>query len=369
MAATATSISVALNYVTLTEPVTRIMNTLPKVLPDELYTRTVNVLSNKYRRFVFRPSRASARLSPYGAPPKAVKQTGAGFEDIVMIHSSELIDAGTEVLELFMEYADYRVQDMANMELDRRAADFAVRQQNLRTNAIHSGVAFGKIFFDADGELSLTDQSASGGYTIDYKVPSGNRQAAGVNFADPSANIVNWIVSMQQAYLYATGQRSVYAVCGRNVSSYLANNTSFQAFLKYNRPLSDQYIQSGIMPQGAEVLGWKWIFAQDAYFVKDDGTVAGFFDPDQITLLPDLGPQNYNLVQGSVPVPKQFMTLASDGDFTSVVRQLLSNPVHGAVRFAYGTALPFPQINIVQADTFYPDWKNPNTMYFIDTTP
>ena len=230
-------------------------------------------------------------------------------------------------------------------------------------------VAFGKIFFDSLGELAMTDQSASGGITVDYKVPSANRAAAGVNFADASANIVNWLTGFQQSYLYATGERPVYAICGKNVSSYLANNTQFQNFLKYNRPLSDQYIQSGLMPQGSEVLGFKWIFAQDAYFVNDAGTVTGVFDPDQITFLPEMGANNYVLQQGSIPVPKQFMTLASDGDFTSVVRQLLNNPVHGAVRFAYGTALPIPQINIVQADTFYPDMKNPNKMHFIDTTP
>lgn len=369
MALTATSITLALNYVTLTEPVKRIMNSLPKVLPAELYTRTAKVIGNKYRRFVFRPSRASARRTPYGAPPKSVAQTGAGSEDIVMISSSELIDAGTEVLELFMEYANYTVQNMAEMELDRRASDFAVRQQNLRTNCIHSAVAFGKIFFDSEGELSLTDVSASGGYTYDYKVPSGNRAAAGVNFADPSANIVNWIVGMQQQYLFDTGFKSAIVVCGKNVSSYLANNVQFQTFLRYNRALSDQYIQSGIMPQNADVLGWKWIFAHEAYFVKDDGTVAGVFDPDQITILPDLTPQMYDLKEGSVPVPKNFMTLAQDGDFNTLVRDLLSNQVHGAVRFAYGTALPFPQINMVQADNFYPDFKNPNTMYFIDSTP
>ena len=89
MALTNTAIQLALNYVTLTEPVTRIMNTLPRVLPNELYTRTSNVIGNKYRRVVFRPTRQAARMTPYGSPPRAVRQTGAGIEDIVMIHSSE----------------------------------------------------------------------------------------------------------------------------------------------------------------------------------------------------------------------------------------------------------------------------------------
>lgn len=369
MALTVTAIQAALNYVTLTAPVTRIMADLPKVLPPELYNRTNNIIGNKFRRIVFRPNRASARMSPYGAPPKAVKQTGAGVEDVVMIHSAELADAGTEVLELFMEYADYRAQEMAQMELDRRAMDFAVRQQNLRTTAIHSMVAFGKIFFDADGAIAMTDQTGSGGQTVDYKVPSGNRAAAGVNFSDPSANIVNWLTSFGVDYLRATGEKPVLAVCGRNVSTYLANNTQFQTYLRYNRVLADQYISSGIMPMGADVLGYKWLFAHDAYFVDEAGSTSGIFDPDQITFLPDMSANNYVLQQGSIPVPKQFQTLASDGDFTTVVRQLLNNPVHGAVRYAYGTALPFPNITIVQADTFYPDMKNPNKMYFIDTTP
>jgi hypothetical protein len=286
-----------------------------------------------------------------------------------MIHSSEQIDAGTEVLEMFMEYADTRMQNMAEQELDRRAKDFAVRQENLRTTCIHQLVANGKIFFDANGDLHSADHSGSGGYTVDYKVPAGNIAAAGVDFSNAASLIVNWIVGFQRQYLMDTGRMPKYAIAGKNVAQYLANNTSFKEFLRYNRPVSDQYIETGLVPSGSNILGMTWIFAHQAYFERADGTVLSIFPDDQITFLPDLTPDIYDLKLGSVPVPKQFLSFMSGGDFNTVIRDMMNNPQYGAVRFAYGTALPFPQITIVQADTFFPDLMNPNTMYLIDTTP
>lgn len=369
MAVTSSSIQVALNWATLTEPVTRVMNTLPRPLPEVLYTRTKNVPGHKYRRLVFRPSRKSARQTPYGAPPRQVPQTGAGFEDVVMIHSAEEIDCGIEVLEMYMAYEGMGVQSMANQELDRRSTDFGVRQQNLRNTCIHMSIANGKIFFDANGDLASTDQVASGGYTVDYKVPAGNIAAAGVNFSDPAALVVNWLVGFQRDYIMATGRPLKYAICGKNIAQYLAANTQFKEYLKYNRPISDAYIQTGLIPATMEILGVTWIFAHTAFFERADGTAVQIMPDDQITFLPELGPDMYQLMQGSVPVPKQFHAFQQGGDFNSIIREMLDNQQFGAVQFAYGTALPFPQIRMVQVDTFFPDWKNPNCLFLIDTTP
>lgn len=369
MAITQSAIQLALNYVTLTDPVKRIMNTLPRVLPSQLYTQTNPIRGNKYRRVVFRPNRQVARLSPYGAPPRTTKQTGAGVEDVVMIHSSEQIDAGTEVLEMFMEYADYKPQEMANQELDRRSQDFAIRQENLRTTSVGMLVAQGKIFFDAEGDLDTTDQSGNGGITVDIKVPSGNSQAAGVNFNDPAAEIVNWIEGFKVTYMRATGRRIKYAICGRNISGYLAKNTSFREWARYNRALGDNYVSTGLIPGNATLFDIDWIFGHMQHFEKANGTIVGVHPDDQITFLPELTPDVYQLQEGSVPVPKQFYSLNQNGDFTGLLREMMNNQVYGIARYAYGIAIPFPQITIVQQDTFFPDFKLPNAIYFIDTTP
>jgi hypothetical protein len=373
MAQVTTSAAASLSWVPLTEPVTRVLADLPKPLPDILYKEGPKIPGNRYRRAVFRPSRLAARMTPYGAPPRTTPQTGAGFEDLVMIHSAEQADAGPEILEFFHNYEDYRVQQMAEQELDRRARDFAIRQMNLRNTCIHMGLSYGKIFFDKNGELDDTDTSESGsnagGYTLDYKVPAGNITATGVDFSNAAADIVGWVVGFKQTYMQATGRRHKYFICGKNVSGYLAKNTGFKEYLRYNRPVSDEYIRSGLIPSGVTILDTTWIFAQDAFFVKSSGSIVTAFGDDKIVALPEIDSTVYDLKIGSVPIPKSFMSFQSGGDFNSVIRDMLSNQGYGAVQFAYGTALPFPQITMVQADTFLPDWKNPNVIYILDSTP
>ena len=369
----ATSAHAALSWVPLTEPVTRVLAELPTPLMPALYKEGTRIPGNRFRRAVFRPSRLAARMTPYGAPPRSTPQTGAGFEDLVMIHSAEQADAGPEILEFFHNYDDYRVNNMAEQELERRARDFATRQMNLRNTVIHMGLAYGKVFFDKDGELTDTDQSPTGadtgGYTLDYKVPAGNVTATGVDFSSAASDIVGWIAGFKQSYAQATGRRHKYFIAGKNVSGYLAKNTAFKEYLIRNQPINTEYIRSGYMPQGMTVLDTTWLFASDAFFVKQNGTVVTVFGDDKIVALPEIDSTVYDLKLGSVPVPTAFSGFQMNGDFNSILNATMKNQAYGAVQFAYGTLLPFPQITMVQADTFLPDWKNPNLIHILDTTP
>jgi len=350
-----------------------VLNDLPKTLPDIFYREGQRIPGNKYRRAVFRPSRLAARLTPYGAPPRTTPQTGAGYEDLIMIHSAEQADAGPEILEFFHNYDNYNAQVMGEAELERRAKDFGVRSMNLRSSCIHMGMSYGKIFFDVNGDLTDTDQSPSGantgGYTLDYKIPAGNITATGVDFSSAASDIPTWVLGFKQSYVQATGRKHRYFICGKNIPGYLAKNTLFQQYLVRNQPFNAEYIKAGLFPSGMTVLDTTWIFAHEAIFVKANGTIVTVFGDDKIVALPEIDNSIYELKLGSVPVPKAFSAFQQQGDFNSIIREMLSNQAYGAVQFAYGTALPFPQITMVQADTFLPDWKNPNCIYILDTTP
>lgn len=355
-----------LNYVPLTTPVQQIMTDLPKVLPSQFYTQTKEVLGNKFRRFLMRGTRQTAKQSIYGAPPKAVAQTGIARQDVIMLHTIEQMVAGEEIIALFHQYEDYKVQLSAEEELERRAMDFAHRADNLRTATIHSAIANGYIWFDANNEILPT---ASGAVTtIDYQIPAGNRVAATATWATASNDIptmvLNFLTSaMQNGY----GRKPAYAICGKNVAGYLSNNTNFQQYLARNPSYNDFYKNTGLVADG--VLGLKWVFAQDAYFERSDGTVPSQFPADQITFIPELTRDVYELKVGSFPVPKQFYWIGQNGDASQFVKECFNNPTYGAFRYAYGQALPVPQVWTVQGDTFYPDLPVPQSIWYYDTTP
>lgn len=367
MAADNISPAAMLNYVPLTEAVEQIRTELPRPLPQQFYTQTKQVLGNKFRRFLFRGTRRPALQAIYGSPPRQVPQTALARQDAVMIHSIEMIGAGSEVLDLMHRYNDYTVVLNAEEELDRRARDFAVRTENLRSVVIHSAVANGKVWFDANGEPLASSSGAN--LTVDYGVPAGNFVTASIDWSDPTQNIPAYVSTfLSQITREGYGHRPRYAICGANVQGYLAANNHFREYLARNESFNNYFINNNQIANG--VLGLEWVMAQDAYFEKSDGTLVTQFPADQITFVPDLTRNIYELKEGSQPVPKQFMTAAvSMGDFSDVLKEMLNNPVYGPFRYAYGQAIPIPQVWMVQGDNFLPDFPTPQALWFLDTKP
>lgn len=356
-----------LNYVPLTAAVTQIMTELPKPLPDMFYNQTRQVPGNKFRRFLHRGTRQVSRQAIYGSPPRQVPQISLARQDAVMIHSIEQIGAGEEVLALFHSLDSYNLMPMAKELLDERAKQFAVRSNNLRTAAIHSSVANGKIWFDPDGELLASSSGAD--LTIDFGIPNGNRVSAAATWATATNDIPTMVLNfLTYAMQNGDGRKPKYAICGKNVPGYLAKNTSFQQYLARTESFRNKYVNEGVVADG--VLGLTWIFAQDAYYEKWDGTLVSQFPDDQITFVPELTRDVYELKEGSQPVPKMFLTQnITDMDFNQVISMLFNNPVFGPFRYAYGEALPVPQIWMVQGDNFLPDFPTPRCVWFYDTTP
>jgi hypothetical protein len=363
-ASTGLSIDEILNYVPLTEPVKTVQPDLPRVLPDEFYNTTKDVLGDRFRRILFTANRQPSVVAPYGSPPRQVQKTAIGSQEVVMLHSIEEISAGPEVLKLFHDYDGYGVQLNAIDELNRQAEDFGTRQANLELAAIHSAWANGKIWFDANGNILPT--SAGADIEYDLRVPSGNRFAFAASWADPAQDIPTMVNNFMTTGIKGKGRKPKYAIYGKGVAGYLARNTAFQAYLARNNTFRDRYVMSGQIAEG--VLDLVWIPAQNAHFVDSTNTAQEQFPADQITFAPDLK-GIYEVKRGSFPVPKEFGSLKQGANFGDIIKEIMDNPVYGRFRYAYGQAHPIPKINMVQGNTFAPDFLVPDDVYFGDTTP
>lgn len=360
------AVTALLNYEVLTAPVNRIITELPRILPAALYDRTRNTYGNKFRRVVFRGTRQVSRINPYGAPPREVRQVGAGIEDVIMLHTIERITAGPEIMQLFHGYTNYGQQiNLAEQELDRRAVEFGKRVMNLRTTAIHCAIAFGKLWFDSDGNIQTSSSGAD--LEVDYRIPSGNIAASTVDWSSASSDIPTYVLGLNMSAVQATGRPLAYAIMGKNVPGYLAKNTSFQQYLARNPQYNQYYVNTGTVAPGT--LNLTWVNAQNVYFENSSGVITEIFPADQITFLPEITSDFYELKVGSYPVPKSFGWLGQNGDFNEAIRNILSNPVYGAFRYAYGQPFPVPEVVMVQGDTFIPDIMVPEAMFIIDTTP
>lgn len=366
MAATNIAAEAALNYLPLTEAVTQVIADLPKPFPDQLYTQTREIPGDAFRRFLFTPTRQTAKRARRGAPPKRVDQTVVKVQDAKAIHSIEEIQFSDEIWKLFHPYTSYEpIRFGARDEIKRRQMDFARRAVNLRTAAIHSVLSLGYIYFDVNDEILPTSSGAV--ETIDFLIPAGNRRTAAATWATATNDIPGMLeAEMTYMEINSGGFRPRYAIYGRNVLGYLAKNTSFQQYLARNTMFRDQYVKSNTIAEG--VLDLSWLPADRAYYEFSDGTFKQPFPADQITFLPELTRDVYELKVGSQPVPKRYTWANQSGDAWSLFEEMMGNPVYGIFSYAVGRMYPVAEIINVQGDNFLPDLPNPQAVWFYDTT-
>lgn len=356
-----------LNYLPLTDAVTQVVADLPKPLPPVFYNQTKQVPGDSFRRFLLTPTRRVAKRAVRGSPPRRVEQTTIKVQDAKFIHSIEEIEAGAEVYKLFHPYTAYEpIVYHAENELDRRAQDFARRSLNLRTAAIHSVIATGFIWFDANDDL--LPSSAGHVEEIDFGVPLSNRRVSSVDWSDPNADVVTFITNeMNYMTINSGGHRPRYAIYGPNIPGYIARNTSFREYLKLYPAFNAQFVQSGRIAD--DVLELIWVPASLAYFERPDGTLTQQFPPDQITFFPEPTRDMWELKEGSQPVPKEFAWMNQGGDFRALFNQMFEDPAFGMFRYALGQVYPVPQIIMVQGDNFLPDLPTPRAVWFLDVKP
>lgn len=365
MAATNVSPYDLLGYVPLTKAVQVSLAELPKPLPDVFYRVTENVPGDSFRRILISPTRKTARKSIRGAPPRRITRTGISDQVVKILSSKEEIAAGPEIFALFHPYESYEpiVYSAAN-ELKRQSLDAAVRIRNLETASIQSAVANGKLWFSSDDEILGTSSGAVD--TIDLLIPAGNFLTSTVDWSSSSSDIVTYVDQiLTYMMINGGGRKPTYAIYGKNVKGYLANNTSFNAYLTRNPEWNQNWVQNRDIRSGT--LGLTWVGAQDSYYQKEDGTFVEQFPADQITFMPDPS-EVYSLKYGSEPVPKQFMAYGGTGDLSQMVQQN-TDWVYGPYQYALWQGYPTMEVIIVNGTNFFPDFTIPGSVWVVDTKP
>jgi hypothetical protein len=354
-------------HVPLTEMVTRVMGGVPKVLPEGFYNLTRDIPGDRYRRTTFRGTRQLARVSRYGSPPRNTKRVAHGMQDMVMLHQIEQVQASSELLQLIRKWDSYEAQHLARDLLQQDAIEFGSRGENLRTAAIHASLAYGKLWFDSEGNLLTSSSGAD--LEIDYRVPStntgqvnpGGGAIISASWATSTTNIVTQVLNLKTYAVQKTGYPLKYAFMGKNVPGYLATNDSFKDYLARNPVANQRYIDTGTIPDGT--LGLTWVPVQDAFHADSSDAIVEQFPADQVTFYPDINRQTYEFAQGGYPVPKSFAVAASLEEIAEMMEY-----VHGVFKYAY--MMPgHMQINMAQGDTFLPDHKIPESIFLVDTTP
>ena len=353
------------SYVPLTEMVTRVMGGIPKVLPEAFYTRTRDVPGDRYRRVTFRGTRQVSRVSKYGSPPRNVQRVGRGQQDLVMVHSIEQIQVSHELLMLLRKWDDYTAQVMARDLLQQDATEFARRLDNLRVAVVTASLAYGKVWFDAAGNLLTTSSGAD--LEIDYGVPStntgqvdpGSGAIISASWANSATDIPTQVNNLKTYARQKTGYELKYAFYGKNVAGYLANNEKFRYYLARQPVLNQQFLDRGMIPNG--VLDLTWVPVQDAFFADSSDAIKELFPADQVSFYPEINDATYALMQGGYPVPKSFGTAPT-------LEGLVAQMDYAYGPFRYGYMMPNQvQINLAQGDTFLPDHKVPDAMFIVDT--
>ena len=158
-----------------------------------------------------------------------------------------------------------------------------------------------------------------------------------------------------------TGYPLKYALYGKNVAQYLADNTSFQQYLARNQQFNQKWVDTGTIPPG--VLDLTWVNVQNAFFADSSNAVTEIFGGDTIVFCPEINPMTWSVYEGSYNVPKSL------GAVTSDVMAMLDNvnPQYGP--FGYAMMDGPNSIIGVYGDTFLPRFKVPEAFFIADVTP
>lgn len=356
-----------LGYVPLTEPITKVMGGIPRVLPEAFWTVTERVMGNTAKNVTFRGTRKVARTAAYGSPPRQTLKLAAGVESTKLIHSIENQPVSLELYHALQQFDSYApMQQFCKDEITRQGEQFGLRFDNLRTAAVGLMLAnAGKLWFDSDGNIQTTSSGAD--LVIDPGVSANNIGSCNSiigNWSTVTTDIPTQVNNLKKAAIQTSGYPLKYAFYGSNVSGYLAKNTYFKEYLSRNTGYNQAYVNTGQIPAGT--LDLIWVPVQNMFFENDSGTVQDYFDADQVTFTPEINKQTYAMYEGTYPVPKSFA-------FANSATEIL-NPGNieykaGAFQYAWmNPSLPL-RIEFVAGDTFLPRLKVPNSWFFADTTP
>ncbi len=340
---------------------------VPNPFPDAFFQTDKRVDGDTAEYKTFSGARSPATLSAYGAPSKNRQLRDVGVKAVKLLHSAENIILPVKDYVNLLSYTDLTKQRMGSEEVARQIAEARRSQDILRISAMVSMMFQGQVSFDSSGNLLPTTSGAA--TTIGYGVPSsnlnqlnalggGNILSAG--WQTTSTDIAAQVRNLHQAAVQLTGYELKHAFYGKNVSGYLANNTTLgnYFFRDQYRPdaFGPQYIATADIPN--PLLGLQWHKAYYSFYYDQNNAKQSFVGDDQIVFSPEPSLDWVGVIEGSYPVPTKA------GIVTAAEPAVVSDMVLQSGMFAYGvpSADP-PTAKIVYGDTFLPILKVPNAIF------
>jgi hypothetical protein len=352
-----------LGYTSLSGISEAVKTGVPDVLPDAFWTTKSRTVGDAGEYTRYEGTRQTMKRTEYGASSTKRALSAIGKFPVKLMHFYEHIDLDIKVYQALRKYADYGMQEMGRVEVERQVAQFRAVMDNTRKSLVCSMLSEGSISFDSSGNLLPSTSGAA--LTIDYAVPANNQnQLNGViaaSWATTTTNIPNHLRALRKRARQDTGYPLKYAFYGQNIPGYFAANDFVKEYLSRHPVMRQQFLDNGEIPNG--LFGFDWVPVYEAFFVDQSGTVQEWFGSDQVTFTPDINSDVYEMIEGTFPVPRSFQPFvdhkAATADFD--IKEGM---------FAYGVPISDPMTaRLFHGDTCLPVWKNPSAIYLADVTP
>lgn len=364
------SIQDLLYYENLIGTVQQVIGGVPEdILPAGFLNATDSVSGKTGTYTRVQGTRETARTVLYGSPSRKREMSGVSEVPVTLLHTFEHLDIDPTVLMQLRDEGSPIRQEMGRQTIARNLADFGQRFRNLRVSCVYSAFKYGAIYFDGNGNLLPTSSGAV--YTVDYGIPSGNKDQLnwdgngaiiGASWGTAGTDVIGDIRAIKKAARIKTGYPIRHAFYGQNILGYLLGNTAIAKLIASSFNLSEAVANApSEVPQG--LLGLQWHPIDEAFYVDSTATTRSWFSGDEIIFTPDPSPDWWGFIQGTFPVPT---TLDIAGDGMAAISSL--QEVLGPFSYAKVTDDP-PSIRHFAGDTFLPVIKNPWAVYLADVTP
>ena len=347
---------------------------IPKLNVPGLYKPSSNksgIHNVKFKRF-----KGSRRVSPVVHQQSAsptVEVPGSEWVFGRALGTKQNFAIDYEMLQALNSGIPYITQNAQN-EFKKRLEDFYVATEDFRTAAINMMALTGTIYINRPTTGFGTGLTAEGGQLL----PASNATAAtesiivggsaaantfstGSTYTNTSATVGDWssaatdiplsLRSLREGFMKTSNYNPTTILYGKNIPSYMANNTAMQTFMSRNQIVGAQYMKSNEMPEG--LLDFNWVPAYNAYWKDYTDTLNTILDPDTFVVIPEIEENWYELVEVGTLIPTGTPSIATD------VEGAMANvrPAFGRFSYANLQSMDPVSLKVIAGDYFYPAIK------------
>jgi len=310
-----------------------------------------------------------AKQAMQGSTSRPRTISGLTAKPEVLIHSAENFEMKFETLQGLLDTGTGVAAQIARSEVARMQREAATLSANLRTAAVTSAFALGKIYFDGNGDLLPSSSGAA--ITVDYGVPAANQNQINfdglgaiidVTWATATTKILKHIEQIKAAAVKSTGRPLAHAIYGANIMSYLLDNNYTKDLIFRNTRANDAALMTGQVnfPLG----GLTWWPGYHGFFADSAGTRQTLIGADTIVFLPEPDPSWYQMQEGFEPVPSENFGVQTD--LLSMVANAQMR--QGIFQYSQGKTDPL-SAKLVYGDNFLPAIHVPEAVFIADVTP